>query len=263
METYNTGFENDKSPKHLKEGVRPIMACIGTLDQFQEDENKRRFGIWDEVFDERSAKRHNKSHARNVDYYESPNNLKEQNYKNAGKYSYVISPIDNSNKFSEKFRNCTGLIVTGQDKSTGENISFLSHQDPHYFLTLKDNKNHFVEDLRQQLSALKEKCLEGTIDAIIVGGNYIEDFGEFADEQQYKKDYLESIALLSSEVSRSLGFEPIVMTGPKTFPDGGKDDVYYDNEHRRIYIIRPSYDIGKESTKSFAPGDVDEQKKKW
>jgi len=72
-----------------------------------------------------------------------------------------------------------------------------------------------------------------------------------------QKNYLESIELLSTEVVKILGVEPVVITGPKMY--SGDDDVYYDNERRRIYIIRPK--AGDVSTESFLPSDVKGQEK--
>lgn len=234
-------------PRHLKDGVKAIIACVGTPDQFRENS-----GIETElkgVF--RIVPK--KSGASNIDYYGDPTKLTEQNFKNAGRYSYVISPADGFDKFSGEFANCTGLVVTGQDKSTGENISFLSHQDPGYFLAEKTNSNQFVEDLRQRLKELKERSVEGTIDAVIVGGNY------FTESEGFLKNYLESIKLLSEEISKILGFQPIVMTGPKT--TSGRDHVFYDNKNRRLYIMRPN--VGDDTTKSFSPSEIKDQEKKW
>lgn len=249
MENIIPESQESKNPlksEHLKEGVRPIMAGIGTPDQF-----KSHPGAEAEMF---RNLRENKSGTLNVDYYGDPKNLAEQKFKNAGEYSYAISPVDNSNKFSKEFANCTGLVVTGQDKITGENISFLSHQDPKYFLDEMDNKKGgFLDDLRQRLNELKERSVEGTVDAVIVGGNY------FKDEAKYKNYYLGSIKLLSEEALKILGFEPVVMTGPKG--TSGRDNVYYDNEHRRLYIMRPG--VGNATTESFVRSQIEDQEKKW
>lgn len=236
--------ENPLKSEHLKDDVSRIMACIGTPEQFIEEP-----GDMSEFFSDSPL---NQNSNRNVDYYGEPDELNRQKFKNAGRNSYVISSVDNSNKFSESFKNCTGLIVTGLDKETGKNISFLSHQDPHYFLSGHTTKG-FKNDLGKQLRELKERCIDRTIDAVIVGGNY------FEARPNFKKAYLESIGLISKEVKNILGFEPVVMTGPKTV--SGRDDVFYDNDHRRLYIMRP--EVAKESTKSYLPSDIKNQRRKW
>ncbi len=113
-----------------------------------------------------------------------------------------MSPIDNLDKLSRSFYNCTGAVVTGKDKNTSENISFLSHQDPEYFLD-EEKKFRFARDLKRQIEELRRRSIEGSIDAVILGG------------QSTGKEYVESIKLLGHEISDLLGFEPVVITGPK------------------------------------------------
>lgn len=238
---------NTLKSEHLKEGVSPIIACIGTPEQFKEGEVN-----FQEIFSN-SLSNENSNSNRNVDYYGQPDELKRQRFKNAGYHSYVISSIDSSNKFSGSFKNCTGFIATGSDKETGKEISFLSHQDPEYFLKNIPSFEKFVDDFKKQLLELKERCANGTIDAVIVGGNYFNERPEFRD------NYLTSIGLISKEVRTILGFEPVVMTGPKTV--SGKDDIFYDNDHRRLYITRP--EVAKESTKSYLPSDIDSKERNW
>lgn len=238
----------EKSPKlrHLKEGVQGIIVCVGTQDQFKESSGPEK-----EVFFDMPIPYHVSAH--DVDYFGDPHDLQTRGFKNAGLKSYVISPIDNFDKFSREFKDCTGLIVTGQDKETGQNISFVSHQDPEYFLKLEVNKNNFRINLSEQLAKLKERSVEGTVDAVIIGGNYIKHI------EEYKRLYLESIKLLAGETLKVLGFEPIVATGPKT--NSGGDHIFYDNKNRRLFIVRS--EVGDGSTQSFAPSAIESQEKKW
>jgi len=155
--------------------------------------------------------------------------------------------------FSESFKNCTGLIVAGIDKETGESVSFLSHEDPDYFLRYASATEKFADDLRERIQELKDRCEEGTIDAVIVGGNY------FSDRPKYRENYLMSIAVVSKEVKSVLGFEPVVITGPKT--TSGQDDVFYDNSHRRLYIMRTK--VAQEGTKSYLPSDIVDKREGW
>jgi len=195
-----------------------------------------------------------------VDFRGDPRSLRAQNFKKPERDSYVISPIDGLDKLSKGFSNCTGLIATGYDKNTNENIniSFLSHQKPNYFLGLEANRNRFASDLEQTLMKLKKRCSEGTIDAAIVGGNYAKP-KDAKDYLEYQKHYLASIKFLSDETVKVLGFEPIVMTGPKTSMEG--ENIIYDNKNRRVYIFRPV--VGDGSTESFAPNAINDQEKRW
>lgn len=241
---------NPLKSEHLKPGIKPIMACVGTIDEFKQNENER-IGFFENMISKDISNTHN------VNYYGSHEELIDQGFKNASSYSYVISKIDDLDKFSKSFINCTGIIITGCDKKTSKNISFLSHQDPAYFLGKSFNKNKFTKDLREQLINLKEKSVEGTIDAVIVGGNYFKE----EDDRNFREDYFNSIKLLSKEVKEILGFEPVVMIGPKIIKSGKKDDVFYDNDNRRLYIIRPK--VGDATTESFLPSDIENQEKRW
>jgi len=242
---------------HLKEGVPAIMACVATPQQFKDNPSAEEI-----VFQEIRSK---VPGMHNVKHDGSPEELRAQNFKNPGINSYVISPIDGLNKFSKSFVNCTGLVVAGYDKKTSENISFLSHQYPRYFLGNENKQNRFVADLEERLTELKERCQKGTIDAKIIGGNYLKaqdfephDLQDFEIEV-YQKSYLASIKLLSDEIEKVLGFEPVMITGPKLIP--GEEDIFYENKNRRLYISRP--EVGDNSTKSFVLSTINEQKEKW
>jgi hypothetical protein len=199
---------NPLKSEHLKEGVRPIIASVATPEQI-----KKYPGEENILYETEKLK--DKSKSQSVDYCGDPTDLIIENFKNRGECSYVISPINKLNKFSMAFVNCTGLIATGQEKETGENISFLNHEDPGHFLSDEEKKMKFQSDLKERLEELKEKSVEKTVDVVIVGGNY------FKDLKEYKKNYIDSIKLLSDEVSHVFGFEPVVMTGPKTKKGGG------------------------------------------
>jgi hypothetical protein len=237
--------------EHLKQGVKPIMACVGTPDDFEDCKIPLGSIDWRDTVDLREAKSVVGGYA-NVDYYADPRDLESKEFKNAGKGSYVISNIDSKNKLSISYVNCTGVIVSGQDKLTGENISFLSHQDPWSFVRDQEKQDKFKEDLKQRLEEMKGRCAEGTVDARIVGGNYRDN------DPKTKEDYLKSIQLLSSEVNSVLDFDPTVITGPKRV--GGEDNVFFDNDNKRLYISRTK--VGDVSTEPFTAKDIEEQIKK-
>lgn len=228
--------------EHLKKGIRPILACVGA--HYNPEENLINVIT--------KSKETSSTDWVDVDYYENPEKLKELKFKNDGNFSYVISPIDDNDKFSSTYRNCTGVIVTGKDKETGEDISFMSHQDPSYFIG-SDKKDNFSEDLVQRLNEIRERCDDGTIDAVVIGGNYIKE------NEVFQENYVKSIGLLSEKIYQILGFVPAVVVGPKEA--GGEDDVYYDNRERKVYIERP--EVGIDSTTGFSPTELDKIKKKW
>ena len=137
-------FEYTRSPsksEHLSPWIKPIVACLGIPDEFRQfpGDEQVAFGI---------GASNGRLH--DVDYYGDPADHEKQNFKNNGRGSYVISSVDALDKFSKEFRDCTGLVVAGRQKN-GEDISFLSHEDPVFFLEDKNNTNLFIRDLRERL----------------------------------------------------------------------------------------------------------------
>ena len=187
---------------------------------------------------------------KNIDW---ANDKNSKEFLNAGPKTYAISQVDNSNKFSMGYFPCTGLLVAGITK-TGEKISFLTHQS---WASLDPDSNHrgkFIADLEKQIREIKEKCVEGTIDSIIVGGQY---FGSFS-----QKSYRDIIMFLGVEVQKVLGFEPTIIDGPKFSNPKiyGADNVFYDNEKRRCYFMRTEING---NIPPFVPSEFYEQKGKW
>jgi hypothetical protein len=223
------------------------MVCIDTHTDYKNPENQNQENIYHQ-FNGRDIR------VARIDYHQRLQGLNEQHFLNAGEATYVISTIDEANKYSRDYFDCTGLVVTGIDKETGRNISFLTHQDPKKFL--KKKKEEFVADLNRRLEEMRSRCVSGTIDAVIVGGNYDEDESE--KKISFAKNYLDSISLLTDEVKKSLGFEPIIINGPKTTLN--QDDVFCDNEHRRLYFLRPAVN---NNTQSFNNSEINKEKKKW
>ena len=243
--------------EYLRADIKPIMACVGKPSDFKDYPGPTDVFSYDKL----NVGESNSNNAQHVDYFGDPKELTREGFQNQGEYSYVISRINNQDKFSNKFKNCTGLLVAGKDKMTGENISFLSHEDPDYFLSSEESRQKFMSDLRQRLKEIKERSADGTIDARIVGGNYFTDKRDWSGDKtnKFTKHYLESIKLLAEETSGALGFEPIVVMGPKT--KSGQDDVFYDNENRRLYIVRAVADAAISG--SFVPKEIKEEEKKW
>ncbi len=241
-------LEETPNREHLKEDVSPIMVCVGT-----EEDYKDQLKEIDRHFEDFVHGVHN------VDYFTHAEILDRKGFANTGNRTYVISPLDKFDKFSEGFFNCTGLIVVGRSQRDGENISFLSHQDPTKFL--HDKRPEFVSHLEKILSNLKVQVEEGTTDAIIIGGRYLPLTDRSVGDSYEIKDYVGSVDLLSEEVKKILGFDPVVVNGPKMpSPMGGQDKVYFDNRNRRAYLIRPRINS---DFKDFTQPELDKKRKTW
>ncbi|MCK9351615.1 MAG: hypothetical protein WCT49_01225 [Candidatus Paceibacterota bacterium] len=220
--------------EHLTNGERPIMACVEGYD----DETSMRSADIKQMISEAEKS----WEVKNVDY----------------KDSFSISPLSTDNKVSEGYIMCTGVAGVGKDKWTDENISFLSHQFPGLVLPGEALHKKFISDLHTRLEDLKEGCVPGSVDIVIVGGEYNSGFA------RYENRYVDSIDLLKNEVSNVFGFDPVVITGPKLPTDSlshNTELVLLDTKERRLYISRPK--TGNASSESFMPGDIETQREKW
>lgn len=230
---------------HLAEGVKPIIACVGEYSDFKKLKSEypghiqqlnNKFGLGD---------------AKNIDWengtYGAPYQAEAGEEGSLGRpNAYLISPIDGANKLSRKFVACTGIVVSGIDKETGKNISFVTHQSPPI-----SSSFDFLTDLRMRLMEMKKRCKAGTIDAVFVGGRSSGKSG-VPEKEQY-----ENITnTLSAEVQEILGFRPIIINGAKK--DLVFDDIYYDNENRRLYFVRGQLDS---KVGNFIADDVEKEGK--
>lgn len=231
------------SSRHLNEGVSPIMACVWPFENLEVEHPKH------------SGKLNNNfslSNLKDLDWRNGTYGCKREDCITAGSGTFVMSAVDDSNKFSQGFHACTGLIVTGIDKKTGKNISFMTHQPPF------SSSPSFGNGLNKRFIEMQERCKSGTIDAVIVGGRYRND--------EMGASYIKMIKLLATKTQQFFGFEPTVINGPKTkeyeFEKEYKhhDNAYYDNEHRRLYFVRPKVNS---NTKDFVPSRVDGEKGRW
>ncbi len=224
--------------EHLAEGVKPIMGCVGTREEFKYDVDK---------LEDLEQIGHN------VEWAASQDKLDKQDFKNAGRETYAISTVDSKPKFTKKLYKCTSLAVVGVDATTGKEISILTHQDPQKFLG--EDSELFKDDLEARVGEMKKRCLPGTIDAVIAGGQY-------DGEKDKSSDYEDSLKMLNGVVKNILGFEAVVIAGPKVL---NSDDVYLDTANRRMFVIRP--DVKNEDLAlfdgGFKPSQTDEMKEKW
>jgi hypothetical protein len=247
-----------KTLEHLENDALPIMACIGTREDFEKEPGlTSSLGCWGE----------NRTKTIYVDYWEYPQANFLKGIKNAGEKTYAISEINDFDKFSLRYKSCMGIVVAGKEKMTEKNISFFSHLDSTKILPEGKIRNHFLVDINVLLKEIQERSVYGTIDAVIFGGNYLDsdnveknDLMMLMDKVEFEKNYRDFVYLLSDQIFESLGFRPTIIAGPKTIT--GCDDVIYDNDHRRLYVRRPK--IGETSSESFISQDLcEEMEEKW
>lgn len=236
----------ENSLPHLRSDVKPIMAC---LDDQKPDDLKKVFSDSEHGFD-----------FLNMDM--NPEQ-KDEDFIAEFKedlWAYIISPVDNKDKFSLKYAECTGLAVVGIDKETGENISFLSHQNPGFFLLYDDD--NFIRDLKKQMETIMERCEPKTVDAVMFGGKFsdVRGFEEGHHIHKYMKDeYIKSIKLISESIKSVVGFSPTVISGPKFNP--AYDHAVFKNKNRQLFLYR--FSDNPDFINNFNPEDIDALSKKW
>ena len=102
--------------EHLKEGVSPIVACVENTDSEES------------VIEKLSDKQRQKAFY--VNYYEPAFFAENKDIITNDDGIYFISPVNERDKYSFDYRNCTGVIAVGISKRNRKNISFLTHQHP-------------------------------------------------------------------------------------------------------------------------------------
>lgn len=233
---------------HLTNGEKPIIASVEGYDNIPLDKflESNKYLIEEAEKDSQNI---------NVNYSEG--NESSEGYLSGGPGKYSMSPIGQDNKVSTGFLMCTGVVGVGKDKITGANISFLTHQYPDSFLVGKPEHEQFMKDLELRLLELKEKCLEGSIDVVVVGGKYL------VGNDWYENEYADSVELLKKEVVSKLDFEPVVITGPKVAVLDNKDteSVLFDTKNRRLYLSRPF--SGDSTSEAFMPKNIVEHLPEW
>lgn len=261
-----TLYKNPLYSEHLKKGVKPIIACLGTFRDFEMSHDYASKILLSESCNLFDITQHYDGvplKVEDIDYFAKPEDGKNIDSKTGGQYTYIISSISSCNKLTRYLYDCTSLIVAGKEKRTGQELSFLSHQDPFQFLQKGRVRGLFILHLMESLWKMKKVCEEGTIDIVIAGGNYfLDDPCNSYDPKEVKESketYKKSISFLSRVVSKFFDFEPVVIVGPKT--TDRSDAILYVNNERRLYITRP--ETGNATTESFLPQDILIQEGKW
>jgi len=185
--------------------------------------------------------------------------LEAEGFKDAGMGSYLISPIGERNWFSDRYMSCTGVVAIGRDVSTGREISFLSHQDPNYFVDGdKEKAETFARELNSSLEELKARSENDSVEVLLVGGNFNP---KAANAGGYRHDqYKKSIQALNQIIQETTGFVPKVLAGPNNHV-GSETVVVVETQKRKIWIDRdkqlPEFD------QPYLASDIDEVEKKW
>jgi hypothetical protein len=185
--------------------------------------------------------------------------LEAEGFKDAGPESYLISPIGEINWFSDHYMSCTGVVAIGRDATTGKEISFLSHQDPNYFVDgEKGELETFSRALGDSLKEMEARSEKGSIEVLLVGGNFNPNAAGGGD---YKHDqYKKSIQALDRIIQVLMGVSPKVFTGPNNRV-GSETVVVVETQKRKIWVDRDKQP--SEFNQSYLASDIDEAEKEW
>lgn len=196
--------------EHLKEGTLPIIAVVASENQ-----------LHDEVIDFETK-------GENITYYYPPGSNTDKGWYLAFDRGFVISGISKEKKFTKSLSACMAVVAVGTDAVTGDNISFLTHQD-----SWNGSTKEFEVFLKKRFDELKDRCIDKTIDVVLLGG-------EFVPSDPYGTSYRDYVKKLSEMVSDSTGFKPTVIVGPKGIKSQYEfDSAYFDTETRRLFVTRP------------------------
>lgn len=184
--------------------------------------------------------------------------LKENGFKNAGIDSYLISPIDERDWFSDHYFNCTAVVAIGRDANTEKEISFLSHQDPNYFIDGgKDKAEDFSLAIGDSLKELQARSQGDTVEVLILGGNFSTTY---SGNDYYPQHYKQSIERLKQIIHDSLGFDPKVLTGPNNNV-GSETIITVETQKRKVWIERSKQP--SEFNQPYQANMFDKVEKKW
>ena len=235
--------ENISWPNHLIEGVSPIVACVENIGTHEPSAHSELPDV------------------KLVSLYGDETLMREEGYLKTGVEGYVISPIEKVNLSSNEFADCTGAIVVGIETESGENIAFISHQNPDHFLN--GDKEAFIKDFQYRLKEIKDRCKEGTIDVVLFSGRFanVREYKESnPDRKFFIQEYINSIKLLSEQIYEVLNFYPEVIVGPKLSPS--TDTVTFNTQNRRLFLTRHNKN-SSDFVESYNAKDIDDISKTW
>lgn len=218
-------------PEHLAKGFNPIVICVDDIDHYTHSLSD------DDIV--ASIKK-----ANHIDYFKNRTTKNGIEALQGPESGYVISGIDKDSKYTNRLYSCTSIIAVGTDKKTGENISFISHQDP---LTAVENVN-FNNDIKRRVRELQARCQEGSVDIVLVGG-------------QIQDEYEDVIYKLSDKIQEVAGFIPVVI-GPK-IDKKRHDNLFFDTKNRRAYLMRNGSQKDNVYNDTFRADNLDDMMSRW
>ncbi len=188
--------------------------------------------------------------------------LEKEGFKHAGYLSYLISPLAERNWFSDHYINCTAVVGMGRDAATGKELSFLSHQDPNFFINSgPENAARFAADMASSLEELRSRAQEGSVEVLLMGGDFSTQAVKTPDDKTAtcRTQYIASIKVLREVVQKTLGFDPKVLAGPNN--SKGETIVTVQTQGRKVWVERGKQDAIFDQP--YQANQLEEMESKW
>lgn len=235
--------------EHLDARFSPIVVCVGTDYMYAGNLPEKVQTIYDPLLARQKKIEGDttemlfKLGVDNINYSATDEEKRKYQMNSSGPSEYVVSSVNTLDKYSGGFLNCFGMIVVGQDNDSGENISFGLHT-PLYDVSGGNKQDipilHQMKvDLNTRLKEMKEKCVPGSIDAVILGG---------FDDRSIRERNNKLLGFLGNAVDTALNFHPVFIAGEKDKNSEqvfGSDAIFFESKDRRLFLIRPEYTEGQ------------------
>ena len=262
MASFETRYTHEKY-HGVKTG--PIIACVSD-DQYliEEQIDKRIFKTEKSWLKWLAGRLFRKTKLEHVDYFGSDSNKEQNNQIHAGERTYTLSSVGPEDKVSHRYLNCTGIAMVGVSKTPPhKNISLLTHQDPHFFLSNSTTQDQFINDLSVSMQHFISQVDIETVSTIIFGGNYFNRRN--LREITHKDDYIDSVDVLRKAINSVDGLqniEPEIISGPNMII-GGSTAVLFDTKNRRLFMVRPIQHIKQNQEGNFPASCLNGNAIKW
>jgi hypothetical protein len=210
------------------EAYKKIFACFENTDSISSESAKEIERI--------------KENGVNVNWFANKDEMDSRQFKSGEEKTYVISPVDSTDKYSEDFKVCVGVIGVGQGRD-GSDLSFLLHHDIHevFFYGGEELEGQFEKDYTDTLIELKKLSVDGSLDIGFFGGTVPLAQANWTEE--WKNKYTSAMERLGEIAQSILGSEPVIITGPKA-RIGAVTNAYVSTKDRRLYMTQEDYDLG-------------------
>ena len=140
---------------------------------------------------------------------------------------HAISPLDTRKKFTLECDCCLTVIPSGEEPSTGEEISAVAHAAPG---SVMYNCGCFRDELAALLEELDIRTSQGKREVAVLAGRVGHE------RRNYEREYKESLLRISLLTQKILGIAARVIHPPKKAAGPRFTHVFYDTPERTVLV---------------------------